>query len=167
MTQKRFWDVSWELFFFVIHYIGGKRTLRLCLHTWHVCLWGTMIHRAPHRYDEPFFILEKTSRTVERDSANVCVSSRVHSDPLEIGGDHNGACDVIPPDYFVILFASCVSLDPRKEFNSKLNILSSLSNRILGKKSNPLTVRIRICGNNYFSKYLTTHFLRIISKWIG
>jgi len=155
-------------YFFLLYTTSGvSGPLRLCLHTWHVCLWGTMIHRAPHRYDGPFFILEKASRTVERDSANVCASSRVHSDPLEIGGDHNGACDVIPPDYFVILFASCVSFDPRKEFNSKLNILSSLSNRILGKKSNLLTVRIRICGNNYFSKYLTTHFLRTISEWIA
>lgn len=55
-----------------------------------------MIHRAPHRYDGPFFILEKASRTVERDSANVYASSRVHRDPLEIGEDHNDACDVIP-----------------------------------------------------------------------
>jgi len=53
-------------FFFVTHCIWGKRPLRLCLHTWHVCLWDTMIHRAPHRYDRSFFILGKASRTVEQ-----------------------------------------------------------------------------------------------------
>lgn len=128
---------NYFLFFCCTLHWGTKRTPPIMFaHMTRLSVGYHDTPRAPHRYDGPFFILEKTSRIVERDSANVCASSRVHSDPLEIAGDHNGVCDVIPPDYFVIPFASrCVSPDPRKEFNSKLNILSEpISNRIFGIK---------------------------------
>lgn len=102
----------------------------------YICLRGTMMHRVPHRYDVHRLgkgIGQKgLEKEKERDSANVYAASRVHGDPLEIGGGHNGACYVIRSDYFVILFASSatysfVALDPalekkKKKFNSKPNI---------------------------------------------